>query len=336
MAVAGLTELEQEFYKDLLVEPTPEVAVEEPTPEPETVVEPEPEPEPTPVAEPVVETVVPEYSGKKYIPLENEKEVYETLSKKYRYENMKPEEKALAFIAKENPGLDEDEILFIASSEYGIGVAKPDMDDLTDEQVVALRKQDIARKQLLNKADSYFNEEASKITLNGIDPLEDNEDFKSFRQQRTEQERIKLEQQRNYENTIKEVTNAVKSISELKVPAEIDIDDRKFAVDVTFKMDAEKQQKVIDYSKRYSPSDDEVKQFTDATTGKFDWKGYHSELANRLFYKEIAKAGLRQGLSQDREHFIEKELKNSTLRNNDVSQTVQKDFDIVDVWPFGR
>jgi len=93
MAVAGLTELEQEFYRDLLVEPTPEVAVEEPTPEPETVVE--PEPEPTPVAEPVVETVVPEYSGKKYIPLENEKEVYETLSKKYRYENMNPKKKPL-------------------------------------------------------------------------------------------------------------------------------------------------------------------------------------------------------------------------------------------------
>jgi len=358
MAAAGLSELEQEFYKDIIegngggdedkekqnqqdddaAKAAQELAdkqaanaklIEEQEAANQSKIADElakKEEEERKVKE--AQTAIQTKSNKKYVSIDDEKSIYEMLDKKYRPDRMKPEEKALAFIAKENPGLEDDELMFIASSEYGIGVTKPDEAELTDEQVIALKKQDIARKQLFLKADNYFKDEASKIELNAVDPIEDNEEFKTYRQQQAEQAQRQAEQEQNLQNTIQQITKATNSISELSVPTEIDIDDRKFAVDVKFKVDADKQKQLIDYSKRYSPTDAEIAQFTD-TEGKFDFKSYQAELANRLFYKDIVKAALRQGLSQDREAFIEKELKNSTLRNNDVSETVDKPFDFV-------
>lgn len=284
-----------------------------------------------------VETAEPEYkASKKYIPIDDEKTIYDTLDRKYRYDRMKPEEKALAFIAKENPGLDDDELLFIASSEYGIGVEKPDEKDLTDEQMISLKKQDIARKQLLNKADTFFKEEAGKIQLEGIDPLETDEGFKTYQTERQAQVAKQKEQETLYNQTIQEFKTATKNLSEIKTAIEIDIDDSKLAVDVNFKLDEKKQNELLDYCERYRPTDNEMKQFTDPDTGKFDFKGYTAELANRFFAKDILKAGIKQAIAQDREQFVEGTLKNSTLRNNDVSRVVTKEFDVVDSWPFGR
>ena len=322
-----------EFFnlgQEEVAEPEVEV-VPEPVAEVET-----PEPEPEIVPEPVVETVVPEYKSKKYIPVDDEKALYESLDKKYNHERMKPEEKALAFIKQQNPELDDNEILFIAANEYGIGVDKPDEADLTDAQVLELKKQDISRKKLLSQADNYFKEEAGKIELPGADPLELDPDYKSYKEETTKQTQARVAQEQQLQNTIKQIDKNVKEISDLKEAIEIDIDDSKFAIDVNFKLDDKKQKQLADYVKQYIPSDAEVAAFTDTDTGKFDWKGYMSTQATKVFAKDMIKAAVRQALSADRDAFRENHLKNSTLRNNDVSTQVTKDFDIVDVWPFGK
>lgn len=314
-----------------------EEVVEEVVPEPEIVAEVEiPEPEPVVVPEPVVETVVPEYKAKKYIPVEDEKDLYDRLDKKYNHERMKPEDKALAFIKQQNPELDDNEILFIAASDYGIGVDRPEEKDLTDEQQFELKKQDISRKKLLASADTYFKEEAGKVELPGADPLELDPAYKAYQESATKQAETAKEQATQLQNTIKQIDKNVKEISSLKESIEIDIDDSKFAIDVNFSVDDKKQKQLADYVKQYIPSDAEIAAFTDTDTGKFDWKGYMSNQATKVFAKDMIKAAVRQALSQDRDAFREVHLKNSTLRNNDVSQTVTKDFDIVEVWPFGK
>lgn len=337
-------DLAYEFFKETIEQEAPTETVE--TPNDTTVVEtpaaevvtPEPVTEPVVVPEPpVIETAEPEYkSNKKYIPLDDEKAIYETLDRKYRYERMKPEEKALAFIAKENPGLDDDELMFIASSEYGIGVEKPDESVLTDEQIINLKKQDIARKQLLHKADAFFKEETSKITLEAIDPLETDEGFKTYQTERQAQAAKVEQERRNLQNTIQQIETAAKVISEIKEPIEIDLDESKLTFEVNFKLDEKKQKQLVEKTKQYIPSEAEVSAYTDPTTGKFDFKGYMEYLTPMFFAKEMKMAAIKQAIAQDREQFVEGTLKNSTLRNNDVSKVVTKDFDVVDSWPFGR
>ena len=51
--------------------------------------------------------------------------------------------------------------------------------------------------------------------------------------------------------------------------------------------------------------------------GEFDMKGYMTSLAKKLFAEPIQKAVIKQALAKDREEFTERELKNSTLRNNE-------------------
>src|SRR6202000_1223188 len=112
-----------------------------------------------------VKTADVEYKSKKYVPIEDEEKLAELLDKKYGYKKMKPEEKALAFIKNQNPELDDNEILFIAANDYGLGVENPDESLLTDAQVLELKKQDIARKKLFGQADSYFAEQAASARL---------------------------------------------------------------------------------------------------------------------------------------------------------------------------
>jgi hypothetical protein len=79
-----------------------------------------------------------------------------------------------------------------------------------------------------------------------------------------------------------------------------------------------------------------MKQFTDTQTGKFDYKGYLASLAPTVFAKQLLAAGIRQALHQDRQKFVEGELKNSTLRNNDVSNIVApKKVELWEAWNFG-
>jgi hypothetical protein len=282
-----------------------------------------------------VKTADVEYKSKKYIPVDDEKDLYDRLDKKYNHERMKPEEKALAFIKQQNPELDDNEILFIAANEYGIGVEKPDETLLTDAQVLELKKQDISRKKLLSQADNYFKEEAGKVELPGADPLELDPAYKAYQESTAKQAEARTQQEQQLQSTIKQIDKNVKEISDLKEPIEIDIDDSKFAIDVNFKLDDKKQKQLADYVKQYIPSDAEIAAFTDTDSGKFDWKGYMSNQATKVFAKDMIKAAVRQALSQDRDSFRETHLKNSTLGTNYESKQVTKDFDIVDAWPFG-
>jgi hypothetical protein len=317
-----------DLYQTDEVTPEPEVV-----PEPEAVAEPEPEVVAEPIPEPpVVETVVPEYKTKKYVPVEDEEKLAELLDKKYGYKKMKSEDKALAFIKQQNPELDDNEIMFIAANDYGIGVDKPDEDDLTDSQVLDLKKQDIARKKLYTQAENYFAEQANQIQLTSEDPLELDPNYKTYKEQVVAQEQLKKQQEQKYQETIKEVKSAAKSISDYKITEEIDLDGSKFALEVSFKMDDKKQAELVAYAERYSPTDAEVASYTDTTTGKFDWKGYMGYMAEKAFEKDIRKAAIRQALAQDRQQFIEKELKNSTLRNNDVSAQADRKVDHVDYY----
>lgn len=337
-----LSELEQEFY-------APQ-AEQNPTPESEPVVTPENETVETPaVAEVVVETpaqetpVIPEpivetlppYKSKKFVEVEDEKALYERLNQKYQYEKFTPEQKAMAYIAHKNPGVDDKDLLFIAATDYGIGIDPIPTEELTEDQQINLRKQEIARKRLVNDADEFFTQQASTVELPNYDPLDLDPDYKQYRTQaQAQQAELKQQEARIMEFSNEIETNA-KNISEIKVPIEIDLDESKFAIDVSFKPDAAKQAELADYAKRYTPTDAEVSKFTEPSTGKFDFKGYMEHLATRVFAPQINTAALRQALATDRANFIEKELKNSSLRNNDVSRVVDREFDLVDAWKFG-
>lgn len=290
-----------------------------------------PEEAPIVIAEPIVEKSTP-YQSRKFIEVADEKALYETLNNKFQHEKMKPEEKALSFLAKHNPELDDKDLAFLAMTEYGIGVEPLADEELTDQQKIEIRKQDISRKKLLKQADDYFTEEASKVSLPDYDPLDLDPDYKEFR---TNGEKAKDEQKQREERTqniITELETNSKTISEITESVEIELDEGKFAVPVKFKLNEEKQNQLADFAKRYTPTQAEYDAFNDPKTGKFDYKGYMESLAPIAFAKDIAKAGMKQALAQDRQQFIEKELKNSTLRNNDVSQTTETPFNFTDYY----
>ncbi len=319
---------EKEVYNIVEVadEPTtdeiPAPTIEEVVP----VVEPEPAPEP--VAEVIPEVAplpVPEYKSKKFIQVDDEEALYTQLASKYGHKSLKPEDKAYAYLKAQNPELDDNEIAFIAASDYGIGVDGVEDEDLTDEQRMAIRKQDIARKKLFTQADGYFSDQASQVALPDYDPLDVDPEYKEYRTQKEADRVAKDEQAATLQTVLNNIEKTAKKITEVNEDFEIEIDERKLPVNVKFKLNEEKQKQLVDYAKRHNPSD-----------GQFDWNGYMLSLAPSAFAKDLIKAATKQALTTDRENFIEKELKNSTLRNNDVSQTFDKPFDIVEAWPFGR
>lgn len=333
----ALSELEEEFYSEIINKEAPE---DKPVVE-DVVIQDNPVIEDKPIAEilvedkPVIQDTPAPYKSKKFIEVEDEKALYTQLHSKYQYEGMSSEQKALSFIKQQNPELDDNEVAFLAASDYNIGVEKPDEADMTDEQQIAWRKQEISRKQLLSKADAYFSEEANKMALPDYDPLDLDPDYKEYRtiSQQQKAEAKEREDKINYINT--EIETNAATISEITVTVEIDIDEGKLAIPINFKFTKEKQEQLADFAKRYVPTTSEYEAHNDPKTGKFDYKGYVESLAPTCFAKEIAKAGMRQALASDRTNFIEKELKNSTLRNNDTSKVVEKSFDLVDAWSFG-
>jgi hypothetical protein len=280
----------------------------------------------------------PPYKGKKFIEVADEEALYKQLHSKHAYKSMSAEEKAIAFIREQNPEYSDEDVSFVAMSEYGIGAEKPTEEDkLNDEQVIALRKQDIARKKLISQADNYFKAQADAITLPDTDPLELDQNYKTYREQAATQkaDAQKAEQHINEINTNFD-KHALK-IPEIVENIEIDIDDRKFAVPVNFKMDAKKQEQLADFAKRYQPSKTEFDAYNDPETGKFDYDGYMKSLIPMAFGKELSKAATRQALSQDRDEFISKELKNSSLKDNlKPKGTYERPTDVVDNWKFGN
>lgn len=337
----ALSDLDKAFFEigdeEVIIEDKPIVEEEKPVIEDEKPVI---EEKPILVDEKPVEEIVLEdapYKGKKFIEVTDEEALYKQLHGKHAYKAMSSEEKAIAFIKQQNPELSDEDLAFVAMSEYGIGAEKiTDEDKLTDEQVIALRKQDIARKKLVSQADNYFKTAAEAIALSETDPLELDPGYKTYREQAAAQkaDAVKAQEHINDINTNFD-KNAVK-IPEIVENIEIDIDDRKLAVPVTFKMDAKKQEQLADFAKRYQPSKAEFDAFNDPETGKFDYKGYLESLIPMAFGKELSKAATRQALSQDRDEFISKELKNSSLKDNlKPKGTYERPTDIVDLYQFG-
>lgn len=310
---------------------------EEPTPTPPVdAVHPiEPEPTPTADAEPVVTPTQPdvptppvEYkSTKKYIPLENEEEIYNKLNQKYGYAKLSDEQKAMSYLKAQNPTLTDNQLAFLAAEKYGIGVEAPNEEDLTSDQIKALRFQDIDRSTLYSQAKSHFETLAEQVQLDAVDPLDTDEGYKQWatdtqtrqQQAQAQEERLNLLRQN--------IETAAKEISDISETLEIDIDDRKLAVDVNFKLSAEKQAQLIDFADRYKPSDAEVKQFTNSQTGQVDFKGYLTYLSRMVFAKDMAVASMRQGITKKMDDFIQGELKNSTLRANETSRLVDVKVD---------
>jgi len=281
------------------------------------------------------EEVVVKAEKKKLWTEDYENTVSELLGKKLQYKSLSPEQKALAFIAKENPGLEKDEIEFLAATEFGIGVPEPDEADLTEAQIIELKKQGIQRKKLINQADSFFKNEAESVQLPEPDIDEDPE-YTQYKKEKVSQAEAAKTQAETYAKTLQQVETTAKNITEIKDVLEIEIDDRKLPVNLNFKIDEAKQAKLIDFVKNYTPTKEEVAAFTEPVSGQFDYKGYMTSQASKVFAREILASGIKQAIAQDRAEFIEKELKNSTLRNNNVSETVDKKFDFVDAWPFGK
>lgn len=312
--------------------PEPEVVIPEPEIVPEAVIA-EPEPIPEVVSEPVVETVVPEYkSNKKYIPIDNEEELYKQLNVKFGSKGLSDEAKALAYLREKNPHLDENDIQFLASEKYGIGVDDLDETTLTAEQLKSLREQGIDKKNLYAEARGYFEEKANGVQISTTDPFDEDANYKQFISDRQKAEETRKQQEQIYQQTLNSIQTAATSISEVNEQFKINIDDSQFAVDVSFKTNAEKQKQLTDFAGRYTPTDNEVKQFTDPQTGKFDYKGYLTYLSPMAYARDMMAVGIRQAIVKNREEFIEKELKNSSLRTNDQSVVADKKVDPNDAY----
>ncbi len=332
------TEYEKEAYgiPETVAAIEPEPVVETPVAEieqvPEVVVESEPatvpvvaqEPEPTPVTDPAP------YKSKKFIEVEDEAALFQKLNAKYGHTTMKAEEKAIAYLREQNPELDEKEIAFLAESDYGIGLERPDIEELTTEQIAALNRQDIARKKLTSQADKHFASKAEQVALEDYDPLDLDPEYKEYRTTQQARQAEQTAREQHIADVTEQIQTNVKAISEIADTFEIDLDESKLAVPISFKLDANGQKKLEDFALRYTPSKEEYDQFNDPKSGKFDYKGYMQHIAPMAFAKEIAKASIKQGISQSREKFVETELKNSTLRNNDVSDTQVRKVDAND------
>ena len=254
-----------------------------------------------------------------------EEEVYNAIKDKFEYKSYTPEQKVLSYLAAQNPELDENEILFMAGQEYGIGVdIDPNDPELTPDEKKALRIRDINRKKAVSEADKFFSEKSKSITLPSLpNPLDNDEGYKEYQNYKTQQQEIQKQQeaqQKEIDAVLAEIDTTAKSFKKLDIDLKFDLDGGEFAIKSDFKMDEQKQKQLADYAKRYQPSAEEVKAFTDPN-GKFDMKGYMDQLANQCFAKQLIKAAVKQALSKDRERFVENDLYNNKLRNNEISES---------------
>lgn len=260
-----------------------------------------------------------------------EEEIYNAIKDKYAYKEYTPEQKVIAYLAAENPELDENELLFLAAQDFGIGVDADEDAELTPEEKSVLRAQGIARKKAVSQADKYFQERANAITLPTLpNPLDNDEGYKAYQASVAKQQEIiaqQAEDQKNIDAVLLEMNTTAKTFEKIDIDLKLDLDGGEFAIKSDFKLDAKKQQQLADYALRYQPSPDEVKTFTD-TNGKFDMKGYMAVLAKQCFSDQLIKAAVKQALSQDRERFVEGELYNNKLRNNDISESPDRPLEM--------
>jgi len=256
---------------------------------------------------------------------EGDKEVYEALRKKFEPQSYTDEQKAFAFLKEKHPYLDEDDLAFKAASEFGIGVTRLDEDDLTEDDKRALKAQEIKRKELISQADAHFKQQTDSYELPTLpNPLDLDEDYKSYKEfvsaQEKEQEAFKAEQ----EKVFTEIDTTSLTLEKIEIEPKITLDEREFTFKSEFKLDENKRKQLAEYAKEHIPTQGEVAQFQ-SEDGKFNMQGYLSHLATIKFQKQIINAAVKEGIAQAREEFVEKDLKNSTLRNNQTMQQTNRE-----------
>lgn len=255
-----------------------------------------------------------------------EKEVFEKLNEKYGFERLSPEEKMLSFLSAKYPHLDQEEIAFKAQ-DYGIGVEEVDEDLLSDAEKRELRKQAIDRKGLLSEADNFFKERQEAIELPSLaNPLDADEGYKAYKEEIVQREIAQKEQEEYTLQINNDIDTTAKVLERVGVEVKMNLDDGEFALQVQFDLDDKKRTQLADFAKVYTPTQEQVEAHTDAN-GKFDMKGYMTDLANIRFAKQIMQAGIKQALVKDRETFETRELKNSTLNNREVNQQAPSEVD---------
>lgn len=316
------------FYGGTEVEELPEVKEEKVIPEvkeelkPEEKIEPEVKAEvkEEPKEEPKIWT--PEFKTETdkalYDKLSKgeQKEVYEMLRSQFEHESYDDDQKMLTFLERKYPHLNKEDLAFKAANEYGIGVT--DLPDtLTDEDKRILKSQEIDRKGLLSEADKFFKDQAKGIELPALpNPLETDEGYKNYQEQTKQQVELQAKYDENYTNLIKDIDG--QKIESLPIEVKIELDDSEFAISSTFVLDEAKRKQLAEYTKVYTPTEEEAKKFT--REGKLATGEYMAFLGKKLFAEQIQSAAIKEAIAKDREQFTEKTLKNSTLRNNETMQ----------------
>lgn len=253
----------------------------------------------------------------------DDKAVFNLLKQKYGHEELSPEEKIIEYYTAKHPYLDAEEILFKLAQDYGVGATEIAEEDLTPELSAELRRQAIERKRLLSEADGYFTELASSVEIPALPSLADTDaDYRQYLSDKTALEAQKLADQAEAQRiadedaaTIIEVKTIAQGIDKVELNVKVGLDQGEFDLKTDFVLNDKMKKQLADYAIEYTPTQGELKAHT--TNGKFDMAGYVNTLAHRIFAPQIQKALLKEAISKDRENFTEKELKNSSFRNNE-------------------
>lgn len=249
------------------------------------------------------------------------------LLKKNEYKSLSAEQKALAYLKEQNPYLDEEDLVFKAAQEFGIGateISEEDLELMTDSEKRAykaeIKAQEIKRKGLLHQADGYFKEQSDAIELPKIpNPIEADEDYKSYKAQVALQAEQEAQFKKEQDEIFSVIDTASTKIETIEIEPKITLDDSEFTFKSEFKLDENKRKELAEFAKGYTPTQAEIDEYY-PQGGKFNAEGYLSHLATIKFSKQIINAAVKEGIATAREKFVEKDLKNSTLRNNETMQ----------------
>lgn len=258
-----------------------------------------------------------------------QKEVWELLNKKFAYESMPNEQKVIEFIMAKNPDFTQEEAMFVAEKEYGIGAENP-----TEEELAVMDKEDkskimaasIKLKGVLREANTYFKENSDNFELPTLpNPLETDEGYKSYLATKEATEKQQTKDKEIVDKTIVLIDTTANSIKKLVLNDEINLDEGKFEFKVDLDITPKKQAQLAAFAKNYSPTQDEIA--AHSKDGKLDMTSYLNYLAEKAFSRSIIKAAVKQAVSMDREKFLTKDLINNKMGNNSDGLPVNIEVD---------
>jgi len=255
------------------------------------------------------------------------KSLEEAVIKKNQYKSLSAEQKALAFLKEKHPSLNDEDLIFEAAQEYGIGVTDIDLEDLSEEDKRAIKKQEIKRKELMYEADTYFKQQSDAIELPTIpNPIETDEDYKSYKEFVAQQKAQEVEIQKQQLEINTNIDTTSSKLEKIEIEPKITLDEREFSFKSEFKLDENKRKQLAEFAKVYTPTQEEIDEYF-PQDGKLNMDGYLSHLATIKFQKQIINSAVKEGIARAREEFVEKDLKNSTLRNNETTQQSNREVD---------